>query len=682
MDVVLNDRDFAWDTRSPGVSGVADIQSLLTHEWGHAIGCDHVPLRESTMYFAADAGSVHLRSLAEDDIAIAGTIYPNSAFTSLTGTLRGVVDLTDSADDRAVHVVAVSVTTNLPVASTLTGQNGSWAIRGLPRGTYRVLCTPTLPLRGAMNAFWTSGRTNFLPAAASDDGTSANPVRAGVFDVRESADVVVPTIRTSAVTAPLEPNDTESAARTITLGDAVCGRFETASEFDWFAVDLTAGRPVTIALLAWGLGSDSDVTLRLQGPAGNVLANLVDDRGGIGQQNQPEGVDRDARLSAFSPTTSGRHTIRVSQGSAVSGATAFYVLLVNPSSRSPHPRLTTLTTDPTRIDADGASMTTLTLRPRREDGSDVGPGASVTFVHDGAGSLSAVSDRGDGTYVAALTAPTTRGHDRIGFTVTSADGSATRADAADIVYVGPPDAAKSSLTVTPRRVAAGGTATVSFLPRDADGEALGDGRAVSFSAAPATGLSFGAVNDHDDGTYSATLSVAAGAAESAVAGSVGGTVVPRTAPLYVGFDLADCLRTARLDTAAFVGIGELKASVRSLFAAADDRLAAAQSALGAGDARAAVNLTRAGLGKLVTGLSKAGAAATDPGTIRELGLAVRTRANAAIAAAVIGSGKDQKAVDAATALVAAADELALSDPKKAAARYAKAHTIAVRLAPR
>src|SRR6185503_1464708 len=89
MDVVLNDRGFSWDTWTPGVYGDADIQGLVAHEWGHAVAAEHVPLRTSTMYFAAETGQIALRTLEPDDVALVGTLYPNQAFDDTTASVVG-----------------------------------------------------------------------------------------------------------------------------------------------------------------------------------------------------------------------------------------------------------------------------------------------------------------------------------------------------------------------------------------------------------------------------------------------------------------------------------------------------------------------------------------------------------------------------------------------------------------
>ncbi len=62
MDVRLNDADWTWNTVTPGQTGFADLQGLVTHEWGHALGLDHIPLRTSTMYPTTAAGVISLRT--------------------------------------------------------------------------------------------------------------------------------------------------------------------------------------------------------------------------------------------------------------------------------------------------------------------------------------------------------------------------------------------------------------------------------------------------------------------------------------------------------------------------------------------------------------------------------------------------------------------------------------------
>ena len=54
--------------------GVVDVQAVVTHELGHAVGIAHSRERSATMYFAG--GTVTLRTLEEDDQRALCTLYP------------------------------------------------------------------------------------------------------------------------------------------------------------------------------------------------------------------------------------------------------------------------------------------------------------------------------------------------------------------------------------------------------------------------------------------------------------------------------------------------------------------------------------------------------------------------------------------------------------------------------
>lgn len=681
-DIVFNELNFTWDTRTPGVSGVADIQGIAAHEWGHLLGADHVPLRGATMYFASDTGSIHLRSLADDDVALVGTLYPNLSFQQTTGTLTGKVEITDAADDRAVHVVAVGVGSAEPVASTLTAPDGSWTIRGLPFGSYRVLCAPTLPLTTELNAYWRGGRNTFLPAVAGSSQT--NPVRAATIRITDTSPVTVPTMRTSSTTTPaLEPNDTPDTGVPISLGDAAAGRFESAGDGDWFRVPLTTTDRVTVSVLAWGLGADTDPNLQVQGPDGNVIVNLIDIRPGPAFTNQVEGLDRDVRLVGFTPTQNGTHRIRVSRTSSASGTNTFYVLFVTPASDAPSPQLSTASAAPQRIDADGASTAVLTIHPRREDGRDVGAGAVVNVVRDGGSTLGPVMDAGNGNYTVTVTAPTSAGTETFSFTVATATGAAAVPNAASLVYLGPVSPVTSEFTITPRRIGEDGpgAAVIAFTPRDARSEPLGGGRSVVFDIGAVLDANVGSVTSTGD-TYRATVQTGSTTGSVDVGVSVGGATVALTAPLAIGFGFESVLGAARADIAAHLATPGLPSRVTKKLSAADASAVKALAAFAEGGksgVKRAVLGAQAAVKSLETARTRAAGAIGDPGTSEEIAIAIRRLARLAADAAVIANGRDQKRVDAAAALVASADALLdAGDAKRAAARFASA---AIKLAP-
>ena len=67
----------------------------------------------------------------------------------------------------------------------------------------------------------------------------------------------------------------------------------------------------------------------------------------------------------------------------------------------------TITADPTALPADGASTSTITVGAVDAFGNPVGTGGAVVALSTTAGTLGPVTDRGDGTYTAVLTAPST-----------------------------------------------------------------------------------------------------------------------------------------------------------------------------------------------------------------------------------------------------------------------------------
>lgn len=652
MDVVMNDR-FRWVTATPGEIGNADIQSLVAHEWGHAVGCDHVPLRLSTMYYAAETGQTSLRSIEPDDAALVGSLYPNELFDATTASIRGKVSVVGVGDDRAVHVIAVSVATAEPAASALTKADGSFSIGGLPFGTYRLVAAPCAPLGNVMNSYWRSGSTSFVPAALGDGGSPPVRTRALRLDVPGPLDAG--TIQVSAATVVFEPNDEPGTARAIAVGDAVAARLETSLDQDWYTFDASQGERLTISVLAWELGSDVDPSLRLTDVAGNALRSSSDIRTAASHATDLAGIDRDARIVGWPVPATGRYLVRVGQDKPATGPFAFYVLFVTAASDAPSAQFTDVTATPMRIDAGGAVRSTIVVRPRREDGEDVGGGATVQFPHTGAGIVGPVTAHPDGTYSAEITAPQDPGEDTFGVVVTNSAGAATLQDAVTIVYVGPADPAASSLRADPRRVLPGETTTVQFTPRDAAGEALGTFRNVALTLDALPDADFGPVTASGEGTFTASLTAGSTTGAATISARVDAQDAVVTAPFAVGFALADVLAAAAADVTAFRATPGISRRATRDLATAATRIAAAATVAG-DDAKLKTALARtaSAIGPLRSALARS-PALDDPGTPRELALAVRTAAAAAVAAAVPRNGREQDRIDRAESVLAAGD---------------------------
>jgi adhesin/invasin len=79
----------------------------------------------------------------------------------------------------------------------------------------------------------------------------------------------------------------------------------------------------------------------------------------------------------------------------------------------PSAAATTITASPTEIKADGVSTSNILVQVKDTEGGPVHEGGHSVNLVTSLGTLSAVTDRNDGTYTATLTAGTTNGTARI-----------------------------------------------------------------------------------------------------------------------------------------------------------------------------------------------------------------------------------------------------------------------------
>src|SRR5262245_49629780 len=184
-DILFNSSQ-PWTTS--GEPGRFDMQTIITHEVGHFLGLDHTALISSVMFPFGSQGQVDQRTLAYDDVAAATEIYPG--LVPLTGQIRGAVR-SGVGPVSGAHVVAVDAS-GTPLVSTLSAADGTYVLRFLPPGDYRIYAEPLdLPVAvsnisaaaGARTDFGTTYLGNTTDAATSFVTQIADASLVSVLDI-------------------------------------------------------------------------------------------------------------------------------------------------------------------------------------------------------------------------------------------------------------------------------------------------------------------------------------------------------------------------------------------------------------------------------------------------------------------------------------------------------------------
>ncbi|MCZ6491277.1 MAG: matrixin family metalloprotease [Acidobacteria bacterium] len=139
-DIVFNTQEIF----SPlGRANSIDLIGVAMHEIGHMLGLEHTGVFSSIMNPSSESGSgVANRTLQSDDAITAKVLYPVQTFAADTGAITGTITTSTGAPVKTAHVIAVNVPDGAPVASQLSGADGSFRIAGLPPDNYQVMIEP------------------------------------------------------------------------------------------------------------------------------------------------------------------------------------------------------------------------------------------------------------------------------------------------------------------------------------------------------------------------------------------------------------------------------------------------------------------------------------------------------------------------------------------------------------
>ena len=219
--------------------------------------------------------------------------------------------------------------------------------------------------------------------------------------IADDASVIFTTLPATRLAFGQQPT-TEAAGATITPSITVRAEDAVGN------LDTNFTGPVTLAIAS--------------GPADGVLSGTTTRlaSGGI------------ATFNNLSIQRAGTYTLRATSGALTQATSAAFQITPGPPSGA----TSEITADPSAIDADGSSTSTITVLLRDPFGNALTTGGANVTVSTTLGTLGPVTDNGNGTYSATLTSSTTAGTATISGTVNGAAISDTAT--VDFTLVGAP----------------------------------------------------------------------------------------------------------------------------------------------------------------------------------------------------------------------------------------------------
>lgn len=266
------------------------------------------------------------------------------------------------------------------------------------------------------------------------------------------------------------------------------------------------------------------ITIQLKDANGNNLAT-----GGANVQLSATS----GTLSAVKDNGDGTYTVTltssVTKGSAVISATLNGTLLTDTEIISFIPgqavaERSLIVASKTEVVADGVSTSIITVTLKDVNGNLLEKGGENVDLSASLGTLSVVTDHGNGTYTSILTSPTLTGSSIVEGNL---NGIAITENAAVIFIPGMANAGNSLITIEDESLLADGMAQtlITIQLRDAFGNVINiGGEEISLTSTLGT---LSVVSDNNNGIYTATLTASTTAGIAVITGSLNGEKVDK-----------------------------------------------------------------------------------------------------------------------------------------------------------
>jgi uncharacterized protein (TIGR03437 family) len=291
-DITSGSRRYLFSTTL--ASGTYDLQSVTTHELGHALGADHTGVVGAVMFPVSISQAAVQSRPREDDISFLADAYPAGG-ASYFGTLSGAVRLADGTPVRGALVAALDPDSGAIVGGMTSLADGSYKIARIPPGKYMVLAEP------ADNPFLPED----LALAASRINSSFGTAILGGFDSPQMIDIPASGSAIADVTVSASKTLNPIALGIGSAGGSGDGRGAYSS------MPVPAGRASDVLL--WAEGADvSRVSVRLLGPGLSLRSGTVRSDPGFTMSGLPA-----IRFTVDVGSAAGLGTVLISQGDAI-----------------------------------------------------------------------------------------------------------------------------------------------------------------------------------------------------------------------------------------------------------------------------------------------------------------------------------------------------------------------------